>query len=113
MNEPLNTQILIGRIQEGSTDAREELCERYLERVYRAVRIRLGARLRQKVQSCDIVQEAMLDVLKGADNFECRSEGRTARIDFPQRSRALGQGHTHEHQPLVRPPNVGRWGRAP
>ena len=75
MNEPLNTQILIGRIQEGSTDAREELCERYLERVYRAVRIRLGARLRQKVQSCDIVQQAMLDVIKGADNFECRSEG--------------------------------------
>jgi RNA polymerase sigma-70 factor (subfamily 1) len=76
MNDPLNTQILISRIQDGNSDAREELCQRYLERVYRAVRLRLGARLRQKVQSCDIVQQAMLDVVKGAENFECRSEGR-------------------------------------
>ena len=76
MNDPLNTQILISRIQEGNSAARNELCERYLERVYRAVRLRLGARLREKVQSCDIVQQALLDVVKGAENFECRSEGR-------------------------------------
>ena len=76
MNEPLTTQILINRIQDGNSAARDELCERYLERVYRAVRLRLGARLREKVQSCDIVQNVMLDVVKGAETFECRSEGK-------------------------------------
>ena len=76
MNDPLNTQILISRIQDGDSTAREELCQRYLNRVYSAVRLRLGTRLREKVQSCDIVQQAMLDVVKGAEVFECRSEGK-------------------------------------
>ena len=76
MNEPLTTQVLISRIQGGDAAARDELCERYLERVYRVVRLRLGARLREKVQSCDIVQNVMLDVVKGAETFECRSEGK-------------------------------------
>jgi RNA polymerase sigma-70 factor (subfamily 1) len=76
MNESLKTQALISQIQNGSSAARDELCQRYLERVYSAVRLRLGARLRAKVQSCDIVQQAMLDVVKGAEDFECRSEGK-------------------------------------
>ena len=76
MNDSLKTQALISRIQNGSSTARDELCQRYLERVYSAVRLRLGARLREKVQSCDIVQQAMLDVVKGAEAFECRSEGK-------------------------------------
>lgn len=76
MNESLNTQALIIQIQKGSSSAREELCQRYLERVYSAVRIRLSARLREKLQSCDIVQQAMLDIVKGAEGFECRSEGK-------------------------------------
>ena len=33
-------------------------------------------RLREKLQSCDIVQQAMLDIVKGAEGFECRSEGK-------------------------------------
>ena len=76
MNEPLTTQVLISRIQGGDAAARDELCERYLERVYRVVRLRLGARLREKVQSCDIVQNVMMEVVKGAETFECRSEGK-------------------------------------
>lgn len=76
MNESLKTQAFISRIQNGSSAARDELCQRYLDRVYSAVRLRLGARLREKVQSCDIVQDVMLDVVKGAEVFECRSEGK-------------------------------------
>jgi RNA polymerase sigma factor (sigma-70 family) len=76
VNKPPNTQILIGRIQEGDSDAKDELCEHYLNRVYSAVRLRLGAGLRAKLQSCDIVQDALLDVVNGAETFECRSEGR-------------------------------------
>jgi RNA polymerase sigma factor (sigma-70 family) len=76
MNNPLNTQILIRRIQDGDSGAKDDLCEHYLNRVYSAVRLRLGAVLRAKVQSCDIVQRALLDVVNGAEAFECRSEGR-------------------------------------
>jgi len=76
MSEANQTQVLIARIQDGDREAQDELCKYYLTRVYSAVRFRLGARLREKVQSCDIVQQAMLDVVKGAQAFECRSEGR-------------------------------------
>jgi len=69
------TQVLIKGIQAGDQEAHDQLCQRYMARVYSAVRLRLGNKLRAKLQSCDIVQDVMLDVLKGAENFECRSEG--------------------------------------
>lgn len=69
------TQVLIDRIQDGDNMAYDALCKRYMARVYSAVRIRLGTKLRAKLQSCDVVQDVMLDVLKGAQNFECRNEG--------------------------------------
>lgn len=69
------TQVLIGRIQAGDRAALNELCERYQQRVLSAVRIRLGAKLRRKIESCDVVQKVMIEALGKLDEFEYRTEG--------------------------------------
>jgi len=73
--EALTTRILIEQVQQGDQNALNELCNRYQMRVLAAVRIRLGANLRRKVQSCDIVQEVMIDALRGVEKFDFRTEG--------------------------------------
>ena len=75
MPETLTTQVLIERIGHGDQTALDELCRRYLARVLVAVRLRLGAHLRKKVESGDIVQEVMIDVVGKAKSFEFRTEG--------------------------------------
>lgn len=69
------TQVLIHQIQDGNQMAYDALCKRYMARVFSAVRLRLGSKLRVKLQSCDIVQDVMLEILKGAENFEWHNEG--------------------------------------
>jgi RNA polymerase sigma factor (sigma-70 family) len=69
------TQVLVERVQAGSADALEELCRRYEQRILSAVRLRLGPGLRRKVESLDIVQAAMIDVFRGIESFEFRTEG--------------------------------------
>ena len=71
----LITQILVGQIQDGNRDALNELCERYMPRVLYAVRARLSKKLHQKLQSMDVLQDAMIDVVKGLGHFEFRSDG--------------------------------------
>jgi RNA polymerase sigma factor (sigma-70 family) len=75
MSDALATQVLLERAQHGDGDALNELCRRLQSRVLTAVRIRLGAKLRQRVQSCDIVQNVMLDVIRNIPSFERKSEG--------------------------------------
>ena len=73
--EPETTQILIQQVQQGNQKALEELCNRYYTRVLAAVRIRLGRKLRSKVESWDIVQDVMVDALRTIGSFEFRTEG--------------------------------------
>lgn len=75
MQETGVTRVLVEQAQQGDRDALGELCNRYLMRVLSAVRIRLGANLRRKVESWDIVQEVMIDALRGVDSFDFRTEG--------------------------------------
>lgn len=75
MCSALATQILIGRVQEGDRAALEELCRRYQQRVLAAVRARLGAELRRKIESWDLVQEVMIEAIRKLDGFDYRSEG--------------------------------------
>jgi RNA polymerase sigma-70 factor (ECF subfamily) len=76
MADTQNTKMLVSRIQAGDEKAREALCRRYQERVLAAVRIRLGAGLRRKCESMDIVQEAMADAFRNdLKSFEFESEG--------------------------------------
>jgi RNA polymerase sigma-70 factor (ECF subfamily) len=73
--DPASTQSLLRHAQDGDRDALNELYNRYVMRVLAAVRARLGAELRQKVESWDIVQEAMLASLKDVQKFDQEREG--------------------------------------
>jgi RNA polymerase sigma-70 factor (ECF subfamily) len=72
---PLTTQVLIEQVQQGDRNALNELCNRYLMRVLAAVRVRLGAPLRRKLDSWDIVQEVMIEALRKVQSFDFRTEG--------------------------------------
>ena len=75
MPDALATQVLLEKAQHGDGEALNELCRRLQPRVLTAVRIRLGAKLRQRVQSCDIVQNVMMDVIRTIPSFERKSDG--------------------------------------
>ena len=66
---------LIRRAQDGEVVAFGALFERYYERVHAIVRQRLGPALRSDVESLDIVQDAMIDAVRGFGNFEMRDDG--------------------------------------
>jgi len=73
--DPLSTQALIEQVQQGDDEALQELCRRYQRRVLAAVRLRLGAALRTKMESWDLVQEVLIDALRHVRTFEFRTEG--------------------------------------
>src|SRR5262249_4517012 len=75
MPDPTATQALLQRVQTGDRDALNELYNRYLMRVLAAVRARLGAELRSKLESWDVVQDALMASLKNVQSFEPASEG--------------------------------------
>lgn len=76
MPASIATQVLIGQIQQGDRAALDELCRRYQQRVLAAVRVRLGAELRRKIESWDLVQEVMIEAFRKLDGFDFRSEGK-------------------------------------
>ena len=55
---------LVRSAQEGDSDALNLLFERYYERVRRVVRMRLGRKLRQEMDSGDILQETFMAAAK-------------------------------------------------
>jgi RNA polymerase sigma-70 factor, ECF subfamily len=65
---------LLRRAQAGSDDALNRLLARYYERVRRIVKLRLGARLRQRVEISDILQETFIAAVESFDRFELRDE---------------------------------------
>jgi RNA polymerase sigma-70 factor (ECF subfamily) len=69
-----STVELVGRAQQGETAAREELFARYAPRVLAIARARLGVRLRGVLESGDILQETLLEALRGLERFEMRDE---------------------------------------
>ncbi len=75
MPDPTSTQALLQRVQIGDKGALNDLYNRYLMRVLAAVRARLGAELRGKLESWDIVQDALLASLKNVQSFNQTSEG--------------------------------------
>jgi RNA polymerase sigma-70 factor, ECF subfamily len=75
MPDPTSTQALLQRVQTGDGEAVNELYNRYLMRVLAAVRARLGAELRGKLETWDVVQDAMLASLKNVQSFNQASEG--------------------------------------
>lgn len=67
--------ILIRQAKGGDEAALNDLFKRYSPRVLQIVRLRLGAAMRAKLESQDIVQEAFARAVKGFDRFELRHEG--------------------------------------
>ncbi len=64
MDELPSTLTLLDRIQRGDRGAINDLLGRYQERIHAMARSRLGQRLRRKMDSLDIVQEAMTRAFK-------------------------------------------------
>ncbi len=69
------TQELVMLAKGGDESALAQLCGAYAERIRRIIRLRMGAELRSKLESMDIVQDAMMVALRGLDRFNYRTEG--------------------------------------
>ena len=68
------TLALLNSAQGGDEAALNRLFDRYYERVRRVVRLRIGARLRSKVDSGDILQDTFIAALGCFDRFEVKNE---------------------------------------
>jgi RNA polymerase sigma-70 factor, ECF subfamily len=75
MSEQNSTRALLLRAQVGDNQALSDLYDRYQMRVLAAVRARLGAKLRGKLESWDVVQDALMASLKNLQSFKPTSEG--------------------------------------
>lgn len=76
MSDPmLRTWDLVRSAQAGDARAIDDLFARYYERVRRAVRARIGAKLRAWLETADILQPAFAKAFQNFDRFEMRHEG--------------------------------------
>ncbi|MFY9344970.1 MAG: sigma-70 family RNA polymerase sigma factor [Planctomycetota bacterium] len=66
---------LVKKAQGGDGDALNRLFDRYYERVRRSVRVRLGPKLRARLETADILQPAFTKAFQNFDRFEMRHEG--------------------------------------
>jgi len=69
------TQHLVALAKEGDKSALNQLCSVYGERVRRIIRLRLDRKLRPKLDSVDVVQDALIQALGGLKDFNYRNEG--------------------------------------
>jgi len=69
------TQHLVALAKEGDQPAINQLCRIYGERVRRIIRFRLDTKLRPKLDSIDLVQDALILALGGLKDFTYRNEG--------------------------------------
>lgn len=69
------TQALVALAKEGDSSALDQLFKVYGERVRRIVRLRMGKELRPKLDSMDLVQDALVSALGGLKDFTYRNEG--------------------------------------
>ena len=66
---------LLGRAQDGDQEALSTLFQRYQEPLRRIVRVRLGSRLKARMESMDIVQDAFCAATPRIGCFEHRGSG--------------------------------------
>jgi RNA polymerase sigma-70 factor (ECF subfamily) len=69
------TQELVVQAKEGDNSAQDRLCRAYGERVRRIVRLRMGSKLRSKLESMDLVQDVLMCALRDLGGFTYRNEG--------------------------------------
>jgi RNA polymerase sigma-70 factor, ECF subfamily len=61
---------LFEKARRGSRKAIDEVFERYGDRLHRLIRVRLGPRLRRRLESRDILQATLLKAFQGIHRFE-------------------------------------------
>jgi len=69
------TQNLVALAKEGDESALNQLCSVYGERVRRIIRLRLDHKLRPKLDSVDVVQDALILAMGGLKDFTYKNEG--------------------------------------
>ena len=69
------TQELVVLAKAGNDSALDQLCKVYGERVRRIIRLRMGKEIRPKLDSMDLVQDALLAALGGLGDFTYKNEG--------------------------------------
>ncbi len=69
------TRCLVALAKEGDCSALNQLCEVYGERVRRILRLRMDRRIRAKLDSMDVVQDALVLALGGLEGFTYKDEG--------------------------------------
>jgi RNA polymerase sigma-70 factor (ECF subfamily) len=69
------TQELVILAQQGDESALEQLCRVHGERVRRLIRLRMGKEIRPRLDSMDLVQDALVSALGGLGDFTYRNEG--------------------------------------
>jgi RNA polymerase sigma-70 factor (ECF subfamily) len=69
------TQELIALAQEGEESALNHLYKVYGERVLWMIRFRMSKELRSKLESMDVVQDTLLQALRGLEGFTYKNEG--------------------------------------
>ena len=69
------TQELVAQAQEGDQSALNHLYRVYGERVLWMVRFRMSKELRSKLESMDVVQDTLLQALRGLEGFTYKNEG--------------------------------------
>ena len=69
------TQHLVTLAKQGDQSAIDQLCRIYGERIRRIIRLRIDSKLRPKIDSVDVVQDALILALGGLKNFTYKNEG--------------------------------------
>jgi len=69
------TQELVTLAKRGDDSALGQLCSVYGERVRRIIRLRMGREIRPRLDSMDLVQDALVSALGGLKDFSYQNEG--------------------------------------
>jgi RNA polymerase sigma-70 factor (ECF subfamily) len=69
------TRHLVALAQGGDESALNRLCSVYGPRVLWIIRLRMGAELRSKLESIDVVQDVLVSALKDLGDFTYKTEG--------------------------------------
>src|SRR5688572_470777 len=75
MTAPESSMVLVRRAREGDPAALDDLCARYLPRLRRWAHGRLPGWAREGVDTQDLVQATLAQVVQHIDTFEPRHEG--------------------------------------
>jgi len=69
------TQDLVNLARKGDRNSLDQLCAIYGERIRRIIRLRMGKELRSRLESMDLVHEALICALRDLKDFTYRDEG--------------------------------------